>query len=52
MSQPDSGAEINERMWDYYLLDCRATGTKPDLSDFKVWVTEQDFDFQEETDVA
>lgn len=43
MSQP-SEIEIDERLWDYYLLDCRANGVKPDLSDFMVWQQEQDFD--------
>lgn len=51
MSQPNREAEIDERLWDYYLMECRATGTKPDLSDFKVWASEQEFDFQEEPDV-
>lgn len=42
MSAPTQ--EIDERLWDYYLLECRATQTKPDLSDFRVWAEDQDFD--------
>lgn len=36
--------DIDERLYEYYLLDCRANEVKPSLSDFMVWQQEQDFD--------
>jgi hypothetical protein len=39
--------EINERLWDYYLLECRTQGTNPNLSDFLVWMQEQDYDLDD-----
>lgn len=47
MSQTTYSEEPDEQLWDYYLKECRTTNTQPNLSDFKVWVTEQDYDLNE-----
>lgn len=44
MSVDVLSGEPNEQYWDMYLLACRAEGVQPDLSDYKVWLQEQDFD--------
>lgn len=36
--------DIDERLYEYYLLDCRANEVKPSLSDFMVWQQEQGLD--------
>lgn len=42
MSQPIP--EIDERLYEMYVQECRTTATKPSLSDYSVWLSEQDLD--------
>lgn len=41
---------LYEQYWDTYLLECRAEGKKPDLSDFQVWCDENVPEAQYEND--
>lgn len=36
--------EIDERLYEMYVQECRATGTRPSLSDYDVWLQDQDLD--------
>lgn len=46
MSEP--AVDIDERLYGYYLQECRATNTKPSLSDFVLWAQEADYDLAPE----
>jgi hypothetical protein len=32
------------KYWEDYLSECRVTGKTPDISDYSVWLSEQDVD--------
>lgn len=42
MSQPLP--EIDELLWEQYISSCRADKTTPNLSDYLVWLEDQDLD--------
>jgi len=36
--------EIDERMFELYVSWCRAHNVKPDISQYPVWLADQDYD--------
>lgn len=44
MSQTDYAVEPDPALWETYLSECRALGVRPSLSDYVVWLSEQDID--------
>ncbi len=44
MSRAISAPEIDERIWELYLSWCRAHEVKPDISDYGVWLADQEYD--------
>lgn len=44
MSQPE--VEINEDLYDLYVLDCRANGVAPTISDYIQWRYEENADLK------
>lgn len=36
--------DIDERLWEMYVMDCRATELTPSIKDFLVWCEDQDYD--------
>lgn len=34
--------KIYKKLWEAYVLECEATETHPDLSDFSLWIEEHD----------
>ena len=47
MSVPEANIdypEVDELLWEQYLLDCRANELKPSIKDYMVWIDEQIYD--------
>lgn len=41
------GTEVDERLWELYLMDCRAHASHPSIKDYLVWLEDQDYDTDE-----
>ena len=39
--------EVDERLWEQYLSDCRVNKLHPSISDYQVWLSDQDLDDKE-----
>lgn len=39
--------DLDNDQWSSYIKECHTKGTQPDVSDFRVWLQEQDFDEDE-----
>lgn len=51
MSAP--GPEVDERLYELYLQDCRAKELTPSVRDFVVWAQEEEYDlFEPEVEAA
>lgn len=44
----DTRYDLDYKLWDYYLQECRAAQSTPTLSDFDVWKQDQDYDLDED----